>query len=145
MNQIDDYPIKAVYVGLRRSPLRVVFHQRARGLWDRYDVFKPFSKIDGVVEVLKQLQTEKLGFATALVAIDRKACTTSGNRINRYVALEREHLYRPDRIDLVRSYSRLVGQVWLATNLNTWQMVEVIAEACKAASVDFKSITELKL
>ncbi len=145
MNQVVDNPITGIYVGLRRSPLRIVFRRRVDYPWDRYDVFKPWEKIDGVVEVLKLLAKEQEDFTQSIVEVDKKYRRGSSHRTNRYVDTDRDNLYSPQRNDLVSKYSRRVGQLWLATNLNTRQMLDVIQEACEAAKVEFRTISDVKL
>jgi hypothetical protein len=135
--------ITAIYVGLRRSPLRVVIRRSVSHSWDRFDVFKPFQKIDGVVEVLKQLAEERDDFVASIVKVDKKRHRQSSHRTNRYVDPDRDQLYTPLRKDLVAKFSRRVGQLWLATNLNQNQMLEVIREACEAADVEYGPISSL--
>ena len=145
MKQLPEGRINGIFVGLSRHPLRIVFRRRIDHHWERYDVYKPFEKIDGVVEILNQLLKEQSEFAQSMVNVDTGNIKRSSFRTNHYVATDREMLYRQERDDLVRKYSRRIGPLWLATNLNGGQKMEVIKEACEAAEIEFGLVSALKL
>lgn len=144
MHQNKDVRITGVFIGIWRSPLRIVFRRRVDLRYNRYDVFQPLQKIDGVIEVIKQLAKERDDFITSIVEVDKMNLRNSSNRINRYVDTDRDQLYRPQKKNLISKYSRKVGQLWIATNLNSYQMRDLIQEACKAARVEFGSISDVK-
>lgn len=136
--------INGVFSGLRGQPLRIVFRRHVNHKWDRYDVFLPYSKIEGVVEVLKQLDKEQENFTQSIVEVDKKYLRSTPGRTNRYVDTDQNNLYTRHRTDLIRKRSVRVGKLWLADDLNTPQMLTVIREACDAAQVVFGSASALK-
>ena len=133
-----------VFVNLYRSPLRVVFRRRVDFRWDRYDVFKPWEKIDAVVMVIEELAKENPAFTEKLIAVDEKHHRASSHRTRHYVHKDRDQLYGTNRKDLAEKFSRKVAGVWLGTNLNSQAMLQVIKEACEAAEVDYGTLSSLK-
>ena len=139
--------ITGIFVNLyrARSPLRVIFRRRIDYLWDRHDIFKPIDKIDAVVKVIEVLAEEIPDFIPKLLTVDEKHFRQSSYRTRHYVHTDRNQLYGEARKDLAQKFARQVGGVWLATNLDSKAMLQVIREACEAAGVEFGSISSLKL
>jgi len=133
-----------IFVNLYRSPLRVVFRRHVNFLWDRYDVFKPWKKIDAVVLAIDELAKENPRFTEKLIAVDEKYYRSSSHRIRHYVHEDRDFLYSASRNDLAQKFSRKVADVWLGTNLDTQQMLQVIREVCEAAEIEYGMLSSLK-
>ncbi|MFN3545735.1 MAG: hypothetical protein ACK4UX_12880 [Thiobacillus sp.] len=133
-----------VFVNLHRSPLRVVFRRRVDYRWDRYDVFKPWEKIDAVVMVIEELAKENPSFTEKLISVDEKQYRSSSHRTRHYVHNDRDQLYGANRKDLAEKFSRKVAGVWLGTNLNSQVMLQVIKEACEAAEIEYGPLSSLK-
>jgi hypothetical protein len=137
--------ITGVFVSLHRPTLRVVIRRKLDVWHDRYDVHKPWEKIDAVVEVLKVFSNEVPDFTKKILAVDERHYRQSSHRTRHYIHTEREKLYGNLRNDLAEKYSRKVCDVWLGTNINTTQMLHVIREACEAAEVEYGSLGSLKM
>jgi len=132
-----------VFVNLR-SPLRVVFRRRVDFRWDRYDVFKPWEKIEAVVMIIEELAKENAEFTEKFVAVDEKHYRASPHRTRHYVHKDRDQLYGASRADLAEKYSRQIAGIWLATNLGSSEKLQVIREACEAAEIEYGSVSSLK-
>ena len=133
-----------IFVSLIRTPLRVVFRRRVDHRWDRYDLYKPWEKIDAVVTVIEELSREIPGFIEKLVLVDDQHYSASRYRTRHYVHINREKLYNEDRKDLANKFARQVADIWLGTNLNTPGMLQVIKEACEAAEIEYGSLSSIK-
>jgi hypothetical protein len=144
MAETSTKAITGVFVALYRSPLRVVFRYHVNYRWDHYEVFKPWQKIDAVVEVLQRLSKERPEFVARIMAVDETYYRQSSHRTRHYVHIDRDKLYDPDRKDLVQKYSRKVGELWLDTDLNEQGKFQVIMEACEAAEVEYGSLSAVK-
>lgn len=144
MKNVANSPINGVFASSRRGPPRIVFRRKLNYKWDRYDVFKPWDKIDGVVEVIKQLAKEHEDFSESIIKIDKIYLRTTPQRKNRYIDFDRDNLYTPRRSDLTSMYSRLIGDLWIIDNINYDQKIILIKEACEAAKVEFGTLSSLK-
>ncbi len=133
--------ITGAYVGLRGPQSLVVIRRKVDRRLDRYDAHKRRDQIDAVKLVLQTLAKEIPVFTQKLLAVDERRCQPYGHRRNRYVAAEREQLYRPSRKDLAQQRSIKVEDFWLATCLGPTQKRELISEAYEAAGVERLSST----
>lgn len=91
------------------------------------------------------LSNEVPDFTKKILEVDERQYGQSSHRTRRYIHIEKDKLYESTRTDLVEKYSRKVGNVWLGTNINTSQMLQVIREACEAAEVEYGSLSSFKL
>lgn len=92
--------ITGVFVSLHPPLLRIVIRRRVDVWRDRYDVHKPWEKIDAVVEVLQVLSNEVPGFTHKILAVDEKHYRQSSYRTRHYVHTQKEKLYESTRADL---------------------------------------------
>ena len=144
MSETTTKEITGIFVSLYRSPLRVVFRRRVDYLRDCYEVFKPWVKIDAVGEVIEMLSKESTDFTSRFLSVDEKCYRQSSHRTRRYVHTDRQQLYGTQRKDLMGKFSRMIGEVWLGTNLNTAGMLQVIREACEAAEVEYGPLSAIE-
>ncbi|MGH6893882.1 MAG: hypothetical protein ACREEP_16665 [Dongiaceae bacterium] len=132
--------IAGIFADLRRFPWRVAF-RRVGSRWERYDIVEPYWKIDALVMVIEELCKEIPAYVDKLVSVDERYRSTSSHRRRQYVHYDRAKLYAPDRIDLASRYSRPVAGIWLATNIGTREIRQVMREACEAAGIEFRRLT----
>jgi hypothetical protein len=128
-----------------RAYVRVLIRRKVDDWRDQYDLYKPWDKINAVIEVIKVLSNEVPDFTKKILEVDERQYRQSSHRTRHYIHTEKEKLYESTRTDLVERYSRKVGNVWLGTNINTSQMVQAIRAACEAAEVEYGSLSSLKL
>jgi hypothetical protein len=143
MNDTKVKYITAVFVNLRRPQLLVVFRRSAEYPWAHYDVFKPWDKIDAVYKVIEEFIREKPGFTSRLMDVDEKYFKSSSHRTRRYVHTDQSQLY-PLGTNFAKKHSHKIGEIWIAKNLNTSVMLQLIRQACEAAEVDFKPFGAFK-
>jgi len=136
--------ITGIFVNLYRAPLRVVFRKRVDYLWDRYEIFKPWNKIDAVEKVIEVLSEASPDVIEKILLVDEKHYRQSSHRTRHYVHRDRTQLYGEFRKDLSEKYAKKVRGIWLATNLDTKAMLQVIREACEAAEIEYGNLGALK-
>lgn len=127
-----------IYADLRRFPWRVEI-RRTGHRWERVDVVNPHTKIDAAVLVIEELFREAPAFIDKLLSVDEAYASQSPHRTRRYVHRDRSKLYGPTVTDLSER-SRLIAGVWIATNVGSREIRQIIKEACEAAGIAFGSL-----
>lgn len=136
--------IIGIFVSLNCRPYRVVIRRKVDVLRYRYDLYTPWYKIEALVEVLQVLSNEVQHFTQKLLEVDNKHYRQNSRRKRHYIHTEKGMLYGDMRNDLAIRYSRKVSELWLGSNINTAQILQVIREACEAAEIDYGAINDLK-
>jgi hypothetical protein len=124
-----------VYVDLRQFPWRIEF-RRAGLRWERVDTVRPRNKIHAAILVVEELCREIPAFIDKLVSVDEAYAAMSPHRTRRYVHRDRNKLYGPTVTDLSERSHHIAG-AWLATNVGSREIRQIIKEACEAAGIAF--------
>ncbi len=135
-----------IYLNWRPSwPVRVVFQRTVGYGREDYEEHRFVTKIAAVEKVIEVLAKEVSNFANRFIDIDKRNFEASAHRVRRYVGVQQNDLYCPERDDLIKDHSRSVAGLWVATNLNSLSMLRVIDEACEAAGIPRKKLAEMDL
>jgi hypothetical protein len=136
----------AVYVFWPPSPRvsRLIF-QRDNGTFHNvYEEYLYLPQIEAVEKIIEVFAKETKGFSGRFIEIDKRRCAASSHRMRRYVAERREDLYYQGS-HLIGTHSRLIADIWIADNLNARAKLELIDEACEAASVPRRRLRDMDL
>lgn len=139
-----DDGIVTIYVGLIRQPRRFVVHRKNASGRDTYEVFKPRTLRDFIVQLLTTLNGTGPDFMARLAKIDDDQWMKSKHKTRRYVAEHRDHVYINTERLTDRNTEQVLGY-WVATNIGRKEASAFVSLACEAAGVPRESVYRLQL
>ena len=141
---MTDDTIVAIYVGLIRRPRRFVVHRMKSSGRDTYEVFKPRTLRDFIIELLTTLNETRPDFMARLEKLDDDQWMKSKHKTRRYVAEHRDHVYINAERLTDKNTEQMLGY-WVATNIGRKEASTIVSLACEAAHVRRESVYRLEL
>jgi hypothetical protein len=143
--EMGDNPIIGIYLRAHGYNPKYIIKRKTGPSQDRYDVYRPWDKIDIVRDLIQLLEKEIKDFLPKYSAVDEKYYKSSSHRVRRYISKERKELYPTQDEKFMKTYSYSIKGYWVGTNIGAREITQYVREMCEACEIEFGTISEIKL
>ena len=137
--------ITGIFVSAHKLEAKYAIRRKVSPFHERYDVHKPWNKIDVVRSLVKLLDGEFEDFLQRFEAVDTKHYRSNSHRARHYVSSEQEKLYPNKDFEFCKRFSFQYKDRWIATNIGAKEIIQCVREMCEACDVAYGSWADLRL
>jgi hypothetical protein len=130
-----------------KEPKLVIWYRldRFRDLYDVRRLSRRWGKIDMVRDLLALLDGEFPAFLERVAEMDESHRRKNSHRRRRYISKNQSELYPGHDQAFAKRYSEPYKEYWIATNIGSHEIRQLICEMCEACKITFGSIPQLEL